>query len=153
MRKTKPIFERFMENVLVGRDCWEWLGCRSVYGYGQIQVNGKQSGAHRVSWQLFCGPIPDGLLVCHHCDNRNCVRPDHLFVGSNKDNSMDAAQKGRLSTWKRVSGERHHQAKLTVSAVSEIRCSELTQDELATIYAVSQGQISRIKRGVKWKYE
>lgn len=86
---------------LVNRDdpsgCWIWLGAHYTRGYGQYAVNGHNYPAHRLAWTLINGQIPDGLVICHRCDNPPCVRPDHLFAGTYGDNSRDASAKGRLS--------------------------------------------------------
>lgn len=89
-----PLPERFWAKVQKGQDCWLWSG--STNGrYGRIVVDGKNTPAHRVSWTLHNGPVPDDRSVCHHCDNPLCVRPDHLFLGTQSDNMRDCAAKGR----------------------------------------------------------
>jgi hypothetical protein len=95
---------RFWKHVEKTDDgCWEWTArCIPVpnhpdqRGHGQIRIDGKAVLTHRFSWELHNGPIPDGLLVLHRCDNRPCVRPDHLFLGTHKDNTLDAMSKGRM---------------------------------------------------------
>lgn len=75
--------------------CWIWTGIITIWGYGRIKSGGKMHAAHRVAWVLAYGDIPDGLFVCHKCDNPACVRPEHLFVGTVLDNTRDREAKGR----------------------------------------------------------
>ena len=102
-RWTTPT-ERFWKHVRITDACWEWTGyCMPVMnhperrGHGQMRIDARAVLVHRFSWALHHGLIiPTTLLVCHHCDNPPCVRPDHLFLGTHKDNSQDAKHKGRL---------------------------------------------------------
>lgn len=86
---------RFWVNVVKTDGCWIWTGNFNAFGYGRIGNNGKRELAHRFSWVLHYGPIPKGLIVCHHCDNTACVRPDHLFIGTQQDNMDDMISKNR----------------------------------------------------------
>src|SRR6266581_8958520 len=120
--------------------CWTWMGSKSQTGYGYMGNFGGSKLVHRISYELAYGPIPDGLLVCHHCDNRLCVRPDHLFLGTVKENAQDAVQKGRVPH-----GERQYRSRLTAEQVLEIRAKYVHRYgmllQLAKEYGVSFGTI------------
>ena len=97
---TKTTFERWRAKVdMKGPDdCWEWLGCKSDRGYGSFKKNKKMVRAHRYSYEHYKNngeSIPSNFCVCHHCDNPSCVNPDHLFLGTHKDNAQDRDRKGR----------------------------------------------------------
>lgn len=90
--------ERLFAQVNKTEDgCWEWTGVCDSNGRGKMSIHNKERSTHRLSWELHNGPIPDGLLVCHKCDNPPCLRPDHLFLGTQKDNMQDAIKKGRMA--------------------------------------------------------
>jgi hypothetical protein len=135
--------------------CWEWTASKQRGGYGQIMIGGKAGKpkrAHRVSYEMFCGEIPDGLHVLHKCDNRACVNPDHLFLGTNADNQADMDSKGR-----RVSvglrGEANNGSKLKADDVVAIRSSQgsLTHNALAAQFGISRSQVQNIIYGRHWK--
>lgn len=89
------IEKQYWSKVLKTDGCWSWVGAKHRHGYGQIRVNKKLLAAHRVSWLLHYGQIPDGMCVLHKCDNPECTNPEHLFIGTMKDNSRDMMAKGR----------------------------------------------------------
>ena len=96
--KVTSLMEKFESKYIPEpmSGCWLWIGANSGKGgYGQISINGRIKRAHRVSWELHRGFIPEGMLVCHHCDTPPCVNPDHLFVGTYSDNTIDSVKKGR----------------------------------------------------------
>ncbi len=136
--------KRFWDKVDKSGDCWEWTASASR-GYGYFRFEGRDQPAHRVSWVLANGKIPDGLHVCHHCDNRVCVRPDHLFTGTQFDNMRDAAAKGRLSD--RPQSKFRTWSKLTNGQVVLIRKSDQPSRSLGKLYGVSKTTILNVKSG------
>lgn len=126
--------------------CWLWTGSKR-HGYGAFKYMTTVEQAHRASYMLFVGLIPDGMLVCHKCDVPACVNPDHLFIGTNYDNIHDASTKGRLS-----SGEGHYNAKLSKAQITEIRATRhggQTLEAIATKFGVRSSHISAIVSGHK----
>lgn len=96
-RQPRDVLQRLLEKIPPGEGCREFTGAKNQAGYGEFQVSrGVKRQAHRILWILVNGPIPDGLLVCHTCDNPPCCNLDHLFLGTTRDNALDAKAKGRL---------------------------------------------------------
>lgn len=139
----------FEKKFRVTPGCWIWTAGFYNVGYGQFKEGPKAHGAHRFSYILYCGEIPDGLFVCHKCDNRACVNPDHLFLGTHAENMADMRKKGRGANLK---GSQVGNAKLTESIVLEILKSDLPQYVLRKKYGISSAQISRIKNGKRWAH-
>lgn len=155
---------RFWLKVDLLGDCWEWLGTRTPAGYGSFFLAGKTRMAHRISYQWANGPIPPHTDICHRCDNPPCVRPEHLFAGSRRDNMQDAKAKGRIASgdghWSRLRpervprGERRGSAKLSNMQVEEIRRLYQpgvrgSQIALARQFSVSPAQVCRILNGIQ----
>jgi hypothetical protein len=161
-------------------DCWNWKGWRDKDGYGQIKIGRKGILAHRAAYQFFTGKIPDGLLICHKCDNPSCVNPNHLFLGTQKDNIQDAVKKGRMAandkhysrlypeklargnrSGRRLHpesylGERNSRSKLAEEQVKEIRAlyamGDISIRKLATIYDMSKSSIWSVLVHKGWKH-
>jgi len=144
--------------------CWEWMGAHFSNGRGSFRLRGRNMLAHRVSYEYVNGPIPDDLLVCHHCDNGGCVNPAHLFLGTYADNSRDAVMKGRVAKGdchgsrthpESVGrGERNPMSKLDANSVLAIRSlyagGLTTQTALAEKFSVDQAQVWRIVHHRSW---
>ena len=127
--------------------CWLWTACVDHHGYGRFTPCGKGTTqrAHIISYKLYVGPIPDGMLVLHSCDTPACVNPDHLHLGDQADNMIEASERGRVKTgtdasWSKVAGRKE----LCDSIREAYRSSGLSQTALAKYYDVTQATISRI---------
>lgn len=158
---------RFWSKVNKTETCWLWMASTDNRGYGQIGgANRKTLSAHRVSWMLNFGNIPDGLCVLHACDIPVCVRPDHLWLGTIADNNRDMVEKGRMASGgrngsqtypeHRPHGERNGSAKLTDQHVRDIReryaHGGVTQDTLAAEYEISQSACSLLILRQTWRH-
>lgn len=144
-----PVEVRLWRRVKRGKRsaCWEWRGSWATNGYGRMRVGSKIMSVHRVAWEVTNGPVPDGLFVCHKCDNKLCCNPRHLFIGTAADNNADRDRKGRTRAPK---GENHPHSKLTLAQVRVIK-ERIKAGEssalLAYQYAVTRNAINQIKWG------
>lgn len=139
---------RLLANIdTSGEYCWEWRGSVGSHGYGNFDYPGATGTAHRAAYLMLIGEIPEGMHVLHRCDNRRCVRPDHLFLGTHADNMADMARKARA-----VRGEAHPKARLTEDIVRQIRAATGTQREIAERFGLSQGYVSQIKNRRLWAH-
>lgn len=129
-------------------NCIIWRRSFDTRGYGHLRVNGKMMRAHRYAWEQANGPIPEGMHVLHKCDNRKCVNPEHLFLGTHADNMRDMAEKGRRKNIGTC--ESNGRSVLKLEQIKEIRSSPLGKIKLSRIYGVSPAQIQRIRAGKQW---
>lgn len=135
-----------------GGGCLVWTRSRIRGGYGQLKIGGRVLRAHRVAFELWNGPIPVGVFVCHSCDNPPCCNPDHLFIGTAADNVADMLAKGRGQS---ATGARNYQAKLTPEIVNEARRAHLAGASgraLARQYGVSHPTMQALLTGHTWRW-
>lgn len=129
--------------------CWEWIAGKDHDGYGRFNIKPNKYGAHRISWLLYYGEIPENMFVLHHCDNPACVNPLHLFLGNQQDNEDDKVRKNRQSH-----GEQHGRHKLTEKQVSEIRerysNGSVSYMQLAKEYGISKALVCFIISKKLW---
>lgn len=144
----RSLEELFWPRVAKSEGCWLWTGPPGSNGYGKV---GKPTiSAHRASWRINIGPIPDGVLVLHRCDNRMCVRPDHLFLGTHAENSADMVAKGRQAR-----GDTNGNRKLCeedAKGILDYLADGIPGSVTARMFNVSQSTVSAIRKGRLWSY-
>jgi len=177
--KPETRLQRFWSKVERTSGCWLWTGRKSADGYGEFTSKGKVVRAHRFVYELTKEAIPPGHLVCHHCDNPSCIRPEHLFLGLPRDNSLDMKLKGRAARgdrngsrhffrspeWRQrfsenqkkvaVKGELVNTAKLTKESVRQIRAAHdrgESKRALASAFGVHRSQVSRVMLRQAWRH-
>lgn len=137
--------EKYVVDAATG--CWLWQATTMPNGYGKFGYKGRIDTAHRAAWQLFRGPIPQGLWVLHRCDVRSCVNPDHLFLGDRRENTADMMRKHRQARGERVTG-----ARLTAHDVLRIRRSPASTATLAASLGVHTITVGNVRNGSSWKH-
>lgn len=142
---------RLDESYQVNNECWEWKGYIGKSGYGSTTYRSKSILAHRLSWMIYKGDLPKDLDVCHTCDNRKCINPSHLFLGTAHDNILDCFLKKRKSHM----GEKHPRAKMTennVVNIFDLRRKGWTHQEIADKFNIKQGTVSNILHRRLWPH-
>lgn len=157
--KGDSILDRFLNKIEKTETCWNWIAHFYANGYGDFRIykNRKttSNSAHRIAWMLFRGPIPEGMYVLHTCDNRKCVNPEHLYLGTQKENMQDMIKKGRHSHGC-LRGTESPRAKLTQEQVDQIRKlyatdTTLSFRKLGKMFGVSKHCISRIVKNLGYQ--
>lgn len=148
---TFRLKESFENNVIKGPGCWDFNGKTRTDGYAALEYKGRRMLVHRASWLIHYGVIPDGIFVLHKCDNRKCSNPDHLFLGTQKDNIFDMVSKGRN---RYVSGEKIVQSKLKTEQVIKIKkllAQNISNKKIAESFNINHCTVSDIKNNKTWK--
>jgi hypothetical protein len=155
MGRTIPMDIRFNEKFVKTSGCWKWIAAKYHDGYGIFWDGERHSRAHRVAYSLFIGEIPEGMLVCHHCDNPACVNPKHLFLGTIQDNVNDRCNKGH-STGGSLRGENSPSHKYTEDKIKLIRglydTGRFSQRDLAKKLNIPRSTIKNIVNRDTWKH-
>jgi hypothetical protein len=151
----RPLIDRLLESIKKQPSgCWEWQKARrDGDGHGFIKIRKKMCYAHRIAWEIYRGPIPDGMQVCHRCDNPPCINPDHLFLGTQRDNNYDCIAKGRARSIPpppRPGALQANATKLTPEMVRTILETPCSTSEIARRLGIGRVVASRIRNGKHW---
>lgn len=147
----KTVRERFLIYTKQGPGCWEWVGHKDPNGYGRLNIGGKPILAHRISYMLQYGDVPDEMDVLHKCDTPKCVNPEHLFLGTQADNVRDMHEKGRALK-RGLKGTEHNLAKLDEAAVRAIRASTEPDGKVAAAFGIARTTVSDIRKRRSWAH-
>lgn len=148
----RSLIQRFESKIYYSIDgCWYWTGSLNMWGYGMIGVSDKLKGAHRVSYELYKGKIPDGLFVLHSCDNRACVNPDHLRIGTQLDNLLEMQDKGRKAILRGIANPRHKLNEVQVREILSLK-GKMKAIEIAKKYGLEHRTIYDIFSGRRWRH-
>lgn len=131
-------------------DCIEFTGCKDTGGYGLKRKQGKLYKAHRLAWIEANGDIPEGLFVCHKCDNPACINLEHLFLGTNSDNMKDMYNKERGNNFFKKRNPNQKINQVIANEIKELRKLGLTQQHIANLYEIDRSLVSQIDRGLIW---
>lgn len=149
-RPRIPLSKKIQDNSvrITESGCWIWTGSLNKHGYGRLTFGAKTNiGAHRASYELMHGKIPDGLFALHRCDIKCCVNPDHIFIGTQQENMSDKVAKNR-----QAKGHRHGMSKLTEEQAKEAKFGRARSSELAKKFNCSAVMIRQIRGGLYWKH-
>lgn len=148
----RTLKERFEEKIFYSPcGCWLWTGSTSTNGYGNLRGTDRNVSAHKTSYQIYKGSVPNGLLVLHRCDVRNCVNPDHLFLGTSSDNMIDMFSKNRGKVHR---GEKHFRSKLksgSIQIIKDTYKAGFTQKDIANYFHVDQRVICKVVRNESYQ--
>lgn len=153
----KTLEERFLLKIHKTKDCWLWVGAKMGSGYGVMRDSDQSmQGAHRISYKLYKGDIPKDKIICHTCDNKSCVNPDHLFLGTQSDNMQDMHKKGRANFGGRnQTGKNNNAVKVTedqVITIKKLHKQKIKQADIAKITGVSRPNVWCIVHGKSWNH-
>ncbi|MFJ0492812.1 HNH endonuclease signature motif containing protein [Citrobacter werkmanii] len=147
LSKRKSLEERLLAGCIKTEGCWIWRRSVASSGYGQIRLNYKNLRANRASFMVFKGEIPDGMVIRHTCDNKLCINPDHLILGSCKQNSEDMVSRDR-----QAKGIKNGRCKLSEDTVREIKKSTLSCSKTAEKFGISKSHAHKIMKGAAWSF-